>query len=195
MNQKFAVIMHGTTGSGKTTLANILTKYLDAKLLSTSQIKHKKGWRGIEYESKRNEVYSTIVGLIRDNIEKGKPVVVDATFSLRRWREDVYAVCSELNIPLYIIQCVCDNAIEVSRRIGKRTRENPTSPDSEATHVGYWITEKKNIEELLVDQFPKPEQTFILVCDTYRKVITPVFLSQNNNALFEKIQDYVKKKI
>jgi predicted kinase len=183
MRKQFIIMMHGVTAVGKTTNALVLAQHLKIKYLSTSSIRHQKGWRGIQSISERHNVYSLLTKEIEDNVSQGKSLILDATYSLRHWREMVYKICFATGIPLYIIRCVCDDPVEIRKRMVYRMKHDPKpSPDSlDDNFHEYWVREKVRADELLSDNFYQPEKVFIISYDTKRKVINLILPTANKN--------------
>jgi len=173
------ILMHGVTAAGKSDLAKVLASYLDCERICTSKIKHARGWRGIQHgDNRRDLVYVSIQDMLSTKFGFGEEIVViDGTYAKRHWRQGIYHICDQLNIPIAIIHCVCEDEIEVKRRIDDRYDKNPKSPHSEASDFSYFDTEKRYIEELLVDKFPRPEMVGIIAFDTHRMVINHVSLA------------------
>lgn len=173
---KLLVMMHGITAAGKSTIAGHIEGELRRMgafvvLLKTSDIKKEQGWSGIlRSDPRRHQVYE----LLRQRITSAFPsydvVIVDATHGERSWRQPVYDLCLQLGVALHVLYCVCDDKAEVKRRIARRKKNYPDSPDSEAASFQHYRTEKIDLDELFADSFPANLAIQVAVLDTFRAV-------------------------
>ncbi len=179
----FAVLMHGITGAGKSSMAEAFKDDLsealsrEVDLVSTSAIRREKNWPPPKVDAPlRKETYGLLLTRFNENLGRGVTTIADATFSRRRWREDAYKVCTTHSVPLCVIHCVCDDEIEMERRFDIRKSTDRRWQDAETANLRNYLTEKRHLEELFADDFPRELDIAFLVYDTYRKRVNAVRL-------------------
>ena len=86
----------------------------------------------------RERRYERALELMEAYLRTGTSVVIDGTFSLRRWRKVVYRVAAKLGVrEVAAVSCVCSDPAQLEQRFRFRDR-NPSSPDASAsTMIAY----------------------------------------------------------
>lgn len=163
---KALILVMGMIGTGKTSLAQRLAREMDMVLISSDPLR--KELAGLEpfqrveeefqaglYSPQMTEkVYSTMAEKAREYLEKGKGVVLDATFSEKRWRDMALAVAREGGIPCLLVVTTAPERV-VKERLEKRQKERVVSD-------GRWEIYLKHREKF---QMPREEGS-LLVLDT-----------------------------
>ena len=118
------IVVFGLIGTGKSTLAGSISKELSCDLFSSDIIR--KGMFGITPTERRFEsfdrgiyskgvtdkVYGEIIKMGKKSLEDGKSVVIDASFSKRKYRKQIIDMAESLGLPLFFIQTKAgDNTI------------------------------------------------------------------------------------
>lgn len=110
------LVICGSIGTGKSTLASSLSKQLSCQVISSDALRKEKagakpGERHFEeYESGiyskeiTLDTYEELAARGMGIINTGECAVVDASFSKAKWRELVLSSASELNTPVFFIQ-------------------------------------------------------------------------------------------
>ena len=110
------VLMHGLSGSGKTTVATGLADSLRASCALGRRRKRMHGLapdartqsrvgEGIYTQSDTERTYARLAEFARPSIDAGYPVIVDATFLELRHRELFRRLARETGVPFAIVSC------------------------------------------------------------------------------------------
>lgn len=128
------IIMHGLSGSGKTTIAQSLLESLGAvRLRSDVERKRLHGLApqartdsslaaGIYTPDETERTYNHLAELARQVIAADYPVIVDAAFLVRQQRELFRRLAREMEVPFVILSCTAPQAV-LRDRIVRRERE------------------------------------------------------------------------
>ena len=127
------ILMHGVSGSGKTWYSQKLLEGLGAVRLR-SDVEHKRLFGLASHESSAavaGGIYTRAAGertlarlleLARGLLAAGFPVIVDATFLKRDWRDPFAALAGELALPWFIAAAEADPAV-LRERVARRQHE------------------------------------------------------------------------
>lgn len=108
----------GLPASGKSALAQCLADAMDLPLIQSDRIRKGGIWpvhaeqgvvpydRGIYRKELRQRVYSHMLGLAQEHLKSGRSVILDATFSAAKWREEVNRLCSDLDCSILFVECI-----------------------------------------------------------------------------------------
>ena len=127
------IVTRGVSGSGKTTATQPLVEQLGAVRMRSDV--ERKRLHGLPREARSHSAlnaelyapaasqatYAELRRLAALAIAAGYPVIADATFLRRAWRDDFRALAAELNVPFLIFECRAD-AAELRRRVAQRER-------------------------------------------------------------------------
>ena len=120
--QKLLIIVCGLPGTGKSTVAKILARRLDAQLLRTDVIR-KELFRQPRYDAKNvDRVYRELFLRTR-KAGRTQNIILDATFSKKKHRQAALRVAKLLGLRFIMIETVCSVAV-VHLRLEKRTRRS-----------------------------------------------------------------------
>ena len=165
---KIIVIM-GLPASGKSTVANIVSKSIKAKILNSDVIRKRlagidpysrgeyKYEKGIYSPQFTKKVYNT---MIEEAIKEAKKtdVILDATFSQRRFRDKLRKRCKENNIKCYFFFLNAEER-EILKRLKKREFERTVSDAN--IDIYKKVKEKfefpQDNEAIIIDANRKPE--------------------------------------
>ena len=122
--QKLLIIVCGLPGTGKSTVAKLLTKYLGAQLLRTDVIR-KKIFRRPRYNATNmNRVYRELFLQTRKT-GRTRNIILDATFSKNKHRKTARRIAKLLGCRFIMIETMCSVAV-IRSRLNKRTRRSPS---------------------------------------------------------------------
>ncbi|MGN6646292.1 MAG: AAA family ATPase [Cytophaga sp.] len=125
------ILVCGLPGSGKSFFAKHLSKKIQAAYFNSDLLRKELYPTGRTYsEQEKQLVYDTMLAHTSANIEKGKTVVVDATFYKNILRIPFYKLAIQNHIPLYIFY------IEANQELIK-ARTSVARTDSEADYAVY----------------------------------------------------------
>jgi predicted kinase len=123
------VVMAGTTGSGKTTLAMLLERHLQTYRRIESDVVRKQlaglppGARaciadvhgGIYGPAASRAAYAEMLERAARCLDGGRGVILDGTFRRRSWREDAVGVARRAGAGAVIVECHVARAIQLDR--------------------------------------------------------------------------------
>jgi aminoglycoside phosphotransferase family enzyme/predicted kinase len=135
-------VVTGLPGSGKSTLARGLAAHLGMELLRSDVLRRDLfGPRAgpVPFESERygpipvQRVYSRLLVQAAERLARGASVVLDATFSRRRFRREVLRLARHRHSGIAFMECTAPQAI-LRARLERRTGEGQAS-DARAEHL------------------------------------------------------------
>jgi predicted kinase len=153
------VVTFGVIGSGKSTFAELLSEELSCEIVS-SDIERKK-ISGIpikerkyeEYESGiyskdiTERTYQKLFDRAEEVTKNGRHVVLDASFSKRKWRESLIERAKNLDIPLYFLQTHAPRDI-IEERLIKRELQGQSVSDARLEILDRFVYEFEEPLEL-----------------------------------------------
>jgi aminoglycoside phosphotransferase family enzyme/predicted kinase len=117
------VTVGGPPGSGKSTLAGWLGARLGATVLRTDEIREgldlPRGDPRRYTPARRGRVYDRMCRLARDELVRGRSVVLDGTWSSRAWRRAAARTAAEAVADLHEVRCDCPPALRAARIAGR----------------------------------------------------------------------------
>jgi aminoglycoside phosphotransferase family enzyme/predicted kinase len=143
------VVMHGLSGSGKTTVAQKMSESLGAvRVRSDVERKRLHGlaagartqaeaFAGLYSPEGTRLTYERLAQVARDVVESGYGVIVDAAFLRRAEREEFRALARELGTPFVIASCQASEAT-LRDRVARREAAR-----SDASEAGVSVLEKQ----------------------------------------------------
>ncbi len=132
----------GLPATGKSTLAKRTAAALFISLFQSDMVRKQDqpephpeiaGFdEGLYRPMMRGRVYAHLLAMAQDELKSGKSVVLDATFSTRKWREAVRQLALDIDAGLIFVECTCKTDTIRSRL---KQRENvPGDSDARLTH-------------------------------------------------------------
>ena len=166
------IIMHGLSGSGKTTVTQSLLEELGA-IRVRSDIERKRMQHiapfsksgsevcsGIYAESATRATYEELRRLAGLILDAGCVAIVDATF-LQRWQRDSFhQLAQQRNIPFVIVSCLAENE-ELRRRLLQRTRAAKDASEATLEVLAHQLETQEPLEA--------EERAIAIVFDTARE--------------------------
>ena len=135
-------IFCGLPASGKSTLAQKIADTLFMPIFQSDVVrKQDQGHpteevvdfnNGIYQPVLRGRVYAELLNMAQDQIKLGKSVVLDATFSERKWQKAAVQLADDMDAGLIFVQCVCSPETMKSRL--KKREEETTTSDARLIH-------------------------------------------------------------
>ena len=159
------VLMHGLAGSGKSTVSRFLVEQCGAirvrsdverkRLhgLSARARTHAEPHDGIYAPDTTQRTYDRLRNLVRDIVDSGYGVIVDAAFLRRAARDEFVSFARELGVPVMIVSCRAPHD-ELRRRVRRRETEL-----NDASEAGITVLEN----QILTEEPLAPEEMAIAV--------------------------------
>ncbi|MGK0190737.1 MAG: aminoglycoside phosphotransferase family enzyme/predicted kinase [Verrucomicrobiales bacterium] len=136
------IIMHGLSGSGKTTVASQLIESIGAiRIRSDVERKRLTGILAApgevqkkappEFYAKKftGSTYDRLVAVASDLLAAGHSVIVDATFLKREYRERFQELAEEAEAPFFIVSCGAPRRV-LEERLFQRARRGDDASDA-----------------------------------------------------------------
>ena len=115
------IVIFGLPGTGKTTFATALSNQLGIKHFNTDIIRSLSG-KSQQYDKENKAlIYDEILKLTSLEFEKGKNVIVDATFYKKKLRKRFKVLAQEYDASVKWIE-VCAGEEVVKKRVSKKRR-------------------------------------------------------------------------
>jgi predicted kinase len=145
----------GLPATGKSSLADALSRTLSIVAFQSDVVRKESqaGVRnhivafgqGLYRPGMRQRVYTKLLALAQDTLKAGHSVILDATFSYRKWRDEVRRLCVDLDTNLVFVECLCK---EKAIRFRLKTREKtPGHSDARLQHFSQISKEFEPIVE------------------------------------------------
>ncbi|MDH5718095.1 MAG: AAA family ATPase [Spirochaetia bacterium] len=135
------IIMSGLSGTGKSAIAEALSKKLKFKIIKSDIVRKKmarltktqrskEGFeKGIYSKEFSIKTYDKLFDLAGKNLRSKKNTILDATFSTFESRLNAKTIAEKTNSSFFIIYCDCDEQ-EVKKRLTMREIENKDISDA-----------------------------------------------------------------
>lgn len=136
-----AIIVFGSIGSGKSTVAKKLSELLNLKVISSDVIRKKNEGlplnirtnvkkRKILYSNEKSEeVYITLLNQSLDHLRNNNSIVIDATFSSSSYRKMFFEKYKEAEIPFYFIELQATDET-IKKRLAERDMNKEVISDA-----------------------------------------------------------------
>ena len=109
------VAVCGFPGVGKSTVSEYITDALGAKRLRTDAVRKELFDEPTYSTAESRTVYETTFERARKCLEAGETVVVDASFSKRRYRDSATGLAVDCGVPFHLVKVDCEESTTVSR--------------------------------------------------------------------------------
>jgi predicted kinase len=136
-------VFYGLIASGKSTLAQAFAGRFSLAYYNSDVVRKKLAGlspqatqcesadQGIYTPEFSRKTYDALLDLARNELEKGRGVVLDASYHVKEERVQVQMLANEFDVPLYFILCQCPEP-ELQRRMDERAK------DPNAVSDGRW---------------------------------------------------------
>jgi predicted kinase len=147
------IVIFGLPGTGKTTFATVLSNQLGIKHFNTDIIRSLLSKSQQYDEENKAFIYDEMLHLTRLEFEKGKSVIVDATFYKKKLRKRFKVLAQEYDVNVKWIE-VCAGEEVVKKRVSKKRRY------SEADYAVYQMIKSQfePIQEKYIQLFSGQEE-------------------------------------
>jgi predicted kinase len=148
----------GLSASGKSTLAEELSEALSLTIFQSDRIR-KEGKdhlvsqeeivpfdQGTYRATMRHRVYARMLVLAQERLKNGHSVILDATFSRARWREEARQLAMDLDTNIIFVECVCSLETIIGR-LEERERKHGIS-DARLQHLNEMVGAFEPLSEI-----------------------------------------------
>jgi aminoglycoside phosphotransferase family enzyme/predicted kinase len=167
------IITHGLVGSGKSTWAKRIVDHYGA-IQIRADIERKRIY-GLDpentshsplnshlYSNEANEkTTARMEELVREVLQAGYPVIVDATFIKKKQRDQVRQLASELDVPFAIIECQAPMDSLMSHITNRK--EKKSDPSEASLEVLAW-------QETAIEHLTPEEQQYCITVEVTKSV-------------------------
>lgn len=135
------IVTFGIVGSGKSTIAEMLAKELSCPVVSSDKVRkeitgtgeterRREGYEGGIYsEETTARTYSEIIARGEEALEKHNIVILDASFSKRRWRDMLAGKSAQGGFNVVFIQTTAGKDV-IKERLTRREKEGTSVSDA-----------------------------------------------------------------
>jgi len=153
------VVTFGVIGSGKSTFAELLSEELACEIFSSDverkkisgipskERKYEEYDSGIYSKDITERTYQELFDRAEEVTKNGRPVILDASFSKRKWRDSIIVRAKNLHIPLYFLQTHAPKDV-IEQRLLRRERQGPSVSDGRLEILDRFISEFEESVEL-----------------------------------------------
>jgi len=151
-------VLCGLPASGKSSLALKLSETLHLPVFQSDLVRKEGGGEarieagvvpyggGIYRAELRQRVYGRLLASAQEQLKGGRSVVLDASFSRRKWREEAARLARDLNTSLVFVECVCGE--ETLRRRLEQREEAPGLSDARLVHLPAMVRDFEPLTEV-----------------------------------------------
>lgn len=151
-------IVCGLPGTGKSTFAERIRDIFDISLFQSDRLRRElpeygehtgpvRFGEGIYKPALRGRVYGLLLARAQEELKKGASVVLDATFSSRKWRGEAVRLAEDLDASLFFVECACGKAVMLER-LGRRRNVADSFSDARPEHLGDFLERFEEMSEL-----------------------------------------------
>ena len=151
-------VLCGLPGTGKSTYAKKLHEIFDVALFRSDEARQelpefsaRSGpvpfGTGIYRPEMRGRVYSRLLSMAQEEIKNGRPAILDATFSMKKWREEAVRMAEDLDVNILFLECVCSRDT-ILERLSRRREGDDSLSDARPEHLDGLVDEFESMDEL-----------------------------------------------
>jgi len=151
-------ILCGLPASGKSFLALKLSEILHLPVFQSDRVRKESGGEarieagvvpyggGIYRAELRQRVYGQLLASAQEQLKGGRSVVLDASFSRRKWREEAARLARDLDTNLVFVECFCEE--ETLRRRLEQREKDPGLSDARLMHLPAMVRDFEPLTEV-----------------------------------------------
>lgn len=109
----------GLPGTGKTTVANIIARKLNASIISTDYIR-KKLFENPTYQNWEKGLVYRVMYLLAEHLSKTETCILDAVFTKEQHRNIAKEIARKNKVPVHFVEFVCNEEVIFKRIVEKR---------------------------------------------------------------------------
>jgi aminoglycoside phosphotransferase family enzyme/predicted kinase len=150
-------VVCGLPASGKSALADKLAQSLNMVSIASDRLRETNRraaglafGEGIYGEPQRHRVYTHLLAKAQDQLKSGRSVILDATFSKRRWREAARQLAEDLDVSVVFAECV--TSPEILRTRLQARAHAPGISDAREAHLPDLVAEFSPLVDIPEDR-------------------------------------------
>lgn len=133
-NRPYIIVMCGLQGAGKSTVAGIIAGRLQATLYRSDVIREELSGQGKlpreKFSPEANDiVYAEMAKKAQDQIQIGRSVLMDATFSKKKYRDQMQRLANDLGVGFQVVEVIITDEEIIEERLANRTEEDASKAD------------------------------------------------------------------
>lgn len=145
----------GLPATGKSTIASGIAEVLEVDRLQSDAIrrainppagtsKEVPGYgQGLYQPRRKQQVYARLLGEAHDRLKRGRPVIVDATFGNRKWRNEAARLAADSDCNLIAVECLAADST-----VQERLQRRQGSSDLSDARLQHFTDFKRDFEAL-----------------------------------------------
>lgn len=153
------IVTFGLIGSGKSTFAELFSEELSCEIVSSDIVrkkisgipskerKYEEYGSGIYSKDITERTYQELFDRAQKITKNGRPVILDASFSKRKWRECLIDRANSLDTPLYFLQTRAPKDV-IEQKLLRRERQRTSVSDGRLEIFDRFICEFEEPTEL-----------------------------------------------
>jgi uncharacterized protein len=151
----------GLPATGKSALAEALSESLSLTIFQSDKIR-KEGndhlalqeeivpfEQGIYRAAMRQRVYARMFARAQEYLKNGRSVILDATFSRAKWREEARQLAADLDTNLVFVECFC--RLETIRERLEQREQKQSISDARLQHLNEMVESFEPLSEILAE--------------------------------------------
>jgi len=171
------IVIFGVIGTGKSSLAKSFADELSIEVLSSDNIRknmlkidpkqkrYEDYGKGIYSQDTTERVYNLMIELAAVNINENKSIILDASFSQKKFRMQVLDLADELDVPVYFIRTTASPEI-IEKRLIKRERKKDSLSDGRVEILDQFKEDFEEPKELtknyfIIETHDLPDETLL----------------------------------
>ena len=149
-------VLCGLPATGKSSLAEALSSHLSIQSFQSDRLRKAAGLAGdgriVDFGQGpyrpewRQQVYGDLLGHAHEVLRAGRSVVLDATFSRRKWRNEARRLAQDLDTNFILVETVCEEET-IQERLRQREGKSVAS-DARLKHLPDMVKTFEAIDEL-----------------------------------------------
>ncbi len=117
------IIVSGLIASGKTTVAKYIAEKINATFLRTDVLRREIYPNPTYSDDEVNDIYQRVFQQAKISLQQGKNVVLDATFSKQKMRDQAKSIAEEAQTLFLLVEVISSGDVTAKKRIEERVND------------------------------------------------------------------------